>query len=168
MLKGRDILCISSIDWDFIWQGHQEVMSILARNGNRVLFVNSLSTRLPKLTERSGRGSVWKKLRSYFKGAVRAEENLYVVSPLALPFYGSRAVRWLNKYLVAAQVRWCMRRFGLEAPIVWLASAEAAGVTGRRFVARLWDSALPPGEAAERAGASVAWEGHGAQAARPD
>ncbi len=56
----------------------------------------------------------------------------------------------------------------MRAPIVWLASAEAAGVTGRRFVARLWDSALPPGEAAERAGASVAWEGHGAQAARPD
>jgi NAD(P)-dependent dehydrogenase (short-subunit alcohol dehydrogenase family) len=56
----------------------------------------------------------------------------------------------------------------MRAPIVWLASAEAAGVTGRRFVARLWDTALPPGAAAARAGASVAWAGYGAQAARPD
>ena len=29
VLSGRDIICISSIDWDFIWQGHQEIMSSL-------------------------------------------------------------------------------------------------------------------------------------------
>ena len=28
-----DVLCISSIDWDFIWQGHQEIMSPLAARG---------------------------------------------------------------------------------------------------------------------------------------
>ncbi len=56
----------------------------------------------------------------------------------------------------------------MRAPIVWLASPAAEGVTARRFVARLWDAALAPDEAAEGAGAPVAWEGYGAQAARPD
>ncbi len=28
-----DVLCLSSIDWDFIWQGHQEIMSTLAAEG---------------------------------------------------------------------------------------------------------------------------------------
>ena len=56
----------------------------------------------------------------------------------------------------------------MRAPIVWLASPAAAGVTGRRFVARLWDVALAPDEAARGASAPVAWEGYGAQAARPD
>ena len=55
----------------------------------------------------------------------------------------------------------------MAAPIVWLAS-PAADVTGRRFVARLWDTSLAPDEAARRAGAPVAWEGYGAQAVRPD
>jgi hypothetical protein len=30
MPHSTDIICISSIDWDFIWQGHQEIMSTLA------------------------------------------------------------------------------------------------------------------------------------------
>ncbi len=55
----------------------------------------------------------------------------------------------------------------MRAPIVWLASPGAEGVTGRRFVARLCDAALAPDEAARGASAPVAWEGYGAQAARP-
>src|SRR5438132_1713462 len=39
--RPRDIVCISSIDWDFIWQGHQEIMSTLAAQGHRVLFVEN-------------------------------------------------------------------------------------------------------------------------------
>ena len=31
MTRRPDILCISSIDWDFIWQGHQEIMSRAGR-----------------------------------------------------------------------------------------------------------------------------------------
>ena len=37
MLTGYDIVCISSIDWDVIWQGHQEIMSTFAKQGTRVL-----------------------------------------------------------------------------------------------------------------------------------
>jgi 3-oxoacyl-[acyl-carrier protein] reductase len=36
-------------------------------------------------------------------------------------------------------------------PIVWLASRLSDGVTGARFVGKLWDEALPPGEAAAKA-----------------
>ena len=36
-------------------------------------------------------------------------------------------------------------------PILWLASTLSDGVTGARFVGKLWDARLPPGEAAMRA-----------------
>jgi hypothetical protein len=39
MLRDRNIVCVSTIDWDFLWQEHQGVMSVLARAGNRVLFI---------------------------------------------------------------------------------------------------------------------------------
>src|SRR5262249_7442697 len=39
----------------------------------------------------------------------------------------------------------------MVAPIVWLASPLSDGVTGARFVAKLWDDRLPPNEAAAKA-----------------
>ena len=42
-------------------------------------------------------------------------------------------------------------------PLLWLVSDAAAAVTGRRFIAIRWDPSLPPVQAAEKAGAPVAW-----------
>jgi NAD(P)-dependent dehydrogenase (short-subunit alcohol dehydrogenase family) len=47
----------------------------------------------------------------------------------------------------------------MAAPLVWLVSEAAGAVTGRRFLAVHWDTALPPEQAAEKAGAPVAWTG---------
>ncbi len=45
----------------------------------------------------------------------------------------------------------------MAPPLVWLVSDAAGKVTGRRFLAIHWDPAMPPEQAAERAGAPVAW-----------
>ncbi|MBV8889059.1 MAG: SDR family oxidoreductase [Alphaproteobacteria bacterium] len=45
----------------------------------------------------------------------------------------------------------------MAPPLVWLVSDAADAVTGRRFLAVHWDPALPPEQAAEKAGAPVAW-----------
>jgi NAD(P)-dependent dehydrogenase (short-subunit alcohol dehydrogenase family) len=45
----------------------------------------------------------------------------------------------------------------MAPPLVWLISDAAGKVTGRRFLAVHWDTRLPPEEAAEKSGASVAW-----------
>jgi NAD(P)-dependent dehydrogenase (short-subunit alcohol dehydrogenase family) len=45
----------------------------------------------------------------------------------------------------------------MAPPLLWLLSDAAAGVTGRRFLAVHWDPKLPPAQAAEKAGAPVAW-----------
>ena len=42
-------------------------------------------------------------------------------------------------------------------PLLWLVSDAAAGVSGRRFIAADWDVSLPAAQAAEAAGAPVAW-----------
>ncbi len=47
----------------------------------------------------------------------------------------------------------------MAPPLVWLVSDAAGGVSGRRFLAVHWDAALPPEEAAAKAGAPVAWSG---------
>jgi NAD(P)-dependent dehydrogenase (short-subunit alcohol dehydrogenase family) len=45
----------------------------------------------------------------------------------------------------------------MASPLVWLVSDMAGKVTGRRFLAVHWDTGLPPEQAAEKAGAPVAW-----------
>ena len=45
----------------------------------------------------------------------------------------------------------------MAPPLVWLVSDAAGKVTGRRFLGVHWDRELPPEQAAEKAGAPVAW-----------
>ena len=42
-------------------------------------------------------------------------------------------------------------------PLLYLVSDAAAGVNGRRFIGADWDASLPPAQAAEKAGAPIAW-----------
>jgi NAD(P)-dependent dehydrogenase (short-subunit alcohol dehydrogenase family) len=46
----------------------------------------------------------------------------------------------------------------MAPPLLWLVSDAAAAVTGRRFLAAHWDTALPPAQAAEKCGAPIAWK----------
>ena len=45
----------------------------------------------------------------------------------------------------------------MEAPVVWLASAESDGFHGQRIIARRWDEQLPVTERLTRAAAPIAW-----------
>jgi 3-oxoacyl-[acyl-carrier protein] reductase len=42
-------------------------------------------------------------------------------------------------------------------PLLWLVSEAADGVTGARFVANVWDSSLPPEQAAKKARRAAGW-----------
>jgi NAD(P)-dependent dehydrogenase (short-subunit alcohol dehydrogenase family) len=55
----------------------------------------------------------------------------------------------------------------MAPPLVWLVSDAAGNVTGRRFLAVHWDTSLPPEEAAEKAGAPVAWTSIATMGIRP-
>ena len=51
MLKNENIICISTIDWDFLWQGHQEIMSTFVKNGNKVIFIENMGVRIPRIRD---------------------------------------------------------------------------------------------------------------------
>src|SRR5918999_3212284 len=131
MLTGKSIICFGGEDW---WYHHphskNHLMRRFARAGNRVIFVNSISMGLPSLGHKDLLPRVARKLRSYAKLARETEEGITVVSPAALPFFGSRAARGANRLLLAAQVRWLARRRGLTKPILWVAIPTAAGMIG--------------------------------------
>ena len=109
MTPRHDIICISSIDWDFIWQGHQEIMSTLAAEGHRVLFVENTGVRAPALGDLP---RVRKRIRNWWRGTKGFREerpNLFVYSPLLLPLPYSRMARWINGYFMFRALRRWMR-----------------------------------------------------------
>lgn len=119
MLKNENIICISSIDWDFIWQGHQEIMSTLAKNGSRVLFIENTGVRHPGIKDIS---RIKHRIENWLKGVkgIRKEmDNLYVYSPLVLPFPYSRVARWINHHLILLVLRRWMRAMDFDDPVIW-------------------------------------------------
>jgi uncharacterized SAM-binding protein YcdF (DUF218 family)/glycosyltransferase involved in cell wall biosynthesis len=119
MTDRRDIVCISSIDWDFIWQGHQEIMSTLAAQGHRVLFLENTGVRSPQMRDLP---RVRQRIRNWWRGTKGFREeraNLFVYSPLVLPFPYSRVARWINRWLLLRSLRRWMRAIGFHRPIAW-------------------------------------------------
>jgi uncharacterized SAM-binding protein YcdF (DUF218 family)/glycosyltransferase involved in cell wall biosynthesis len=119
MLSGRDIVCISSIDWDFIWQGHQEIMATLAERGNRVLFIENTGVRRPTLRDLPRLRDRLRNWRRGFKGIREERQNLYVYSPLVVPAPYSHVARWINRMLLRGVLARWMRAVGFRRPIVW-------------------------------------------------
>ena len=121
MLSGRDIILVSSIEWDFNWQGHQEIASRLARAGNRVLYVENMGVRSPGLYDAgrvARRFSHW--AGSLLDGGVRqVSPDLYVCSPLILPPFGSRVRRELNRRLLLPLILRAVRNLRFDPDVIW-------------------------------------------------
>ena len=107
MISGRDIVFISSIEWDFLWQVHQEVAVRFAKAGNRVLYIENTGIRGPRPQDSARiarRLQRW--IGSLFAGGVREVlPNILVLSPLVLPPFRGRIARRINRWLLLAALR---------------------------------------------------------------
>jgi glycosyltransferase involved in cell wall biosynthesis len=132
MLRNQSIICFGGEDW---WYHHQHsknhLMRRFARAGNRVIFVNSISMGLPSLASPDLFSKIKRKLLSYVKPIRATEEGIIVISPPVLPFYSSRWVRAINRWLLVAQLRLLMVAFEMPNPILWIAIPTAREVVGR-------------------------------------
>jgi glycosyltransferase involved in cell wall biosynthesis len=132
MLQNRSIICFGGEDW---WYHHphskKHLMRRFARAGNKVIFVNSISMGLAPFANKDLLPRVARKLRSYGKFARRTAEGITVVSPAALPFFGSKTARFVNRHLLTMQIGALARSRGLRDPILWIAIPTAAEVMGR-------------------------------------
>ncbi len=106
-------------------------MRRFARAGNRVIFVNSISMGLASLSNKDLLPRLKRKLGSYAKLARTTSEGITVVSPAALPFFGSRAARAANRVLLGAQIGALAKRRGLSRPILWIAIPTAVEMIGQ-------------------------------------
>ena len=116
-IQGRSIVCLGFAEWDAeLWTNQQHLMARLARD-NRVLFVESLGLRQPRLAGRD-LTRMARRVRKALAGP-RAVDGLHVLSPLVIPLHGRRGIEPLNARLVQLQVARATRRLGIERPLLW-------------------------------------------------
>jgi glycosyltransferase involved in cell wall biosynthesis len=121
MISGRDIIYISSIEWNFLWQGHQEIARRLADAGNRVLYLENTGVRSPGVRDAARVAFRLKRWADTLRsGGVREiAPNIYVCSPIVLPPFGSRLTREINRRVFLRLVRRTARKLGIRRPLVW-------------------------------------------------
>jgi glycosyltransferase involved in cell wall biosynthesis len=115
----RDVVLFSTADWDHpFWTNKQHVASQLAEQGFRVLYVESLGLRRPTAKSRD-LVRIASRLKRAWQPLRRVKENLWVASPLAIPWHGSAAARYLNSRWLEHWINRQCRRLGFENPIIW-------------------------------------------------
>jgi len=78
-----------------------------------------------------------KKVRGAIGGIRERHPNIFVLTPLAIPFYGSELVRAANGALLRAQVKHAMEKLGFKNAISWSflpSSAPVSGTVGEELV----------------------------------
>lgn len=121
MIEGRDIIFISSIDWDDQWQAPQELALRLSKAGNRTLYIENTGIRAPVLRDLK---RVGRRLRHWAgelseRGVRTINPGLYVHSPLVLPPVDFFLGRYLNRHLFLPTIRRTALRLGMRDPIIW-------------------------------------------------
>ena len=119
------------------WGAHPSSTQHIARNlleERKVLWVNSLGLRRPRLTARDFSRAAGK-LKAIWHAAPSAAEtvpeSLSVIAPRALCWPASDVVNWLNGESLSRQIRSELARKNIRRPILWTSLPTALPVLGK-------------------------------------
>ncbi|MEB3266398.1 MAG: glycosyltransferase [Cyanobacteriota bacterium] len=114
-----DVTLLSTADWDHpFWTNKQHVARELARQGHRVLYIDSLGLR-PVLPGAGDRGRILRRLTRALRPLRAVEPGVWVCSPLVLPGVAAGPVLWFNRLslrLLLVLARW---QLGLRRQVLW-------------------------------------------------
>lgn len=128
ILRGRDIVCFSH-DWTGDPLSKTHLMRVLSKE-NRILWVNAIANRMPTTSSKDIK-RILNKLKQFTEPVKEVEPNIFVLNPLAIPAYGSEAVRTFNRRFLISQVKSAMRKLGFKNPINMIFNPAAGLLAGK-------------------------------------
>lgn len=127
-LVGRDILCFSH-DWTGDPLSKTHLMRVLSKE-NRILWINAIANRMPTSSTKDIKRII-SKLKRFTEPVKEVEPNIFVLNPLAVPAYGTHAVRRFNRSFLISQVKKAMRKLRFEKPINMVFNPAAGLLAGK-------------------------------------
>jgi glycosyltransferase involved in cell wall biosynthesis len=126
-MDAENIICFAN-DWGADPLSKKQVMRRLARK-HRVLWINSVNNRRPRAARKDLR-RVLQKLFEFRRGLVQVDEHIWVLTPLYIPFHSLNLFRKVNRRLLGWQIRFALRRLGMDHPVTWTYVPNTADVVG--------------------------------------
>lgn len=117
--KINDILLLSTADWDNpFWTNKQHVAVELARRGHKVLYIDSLGLRSPGLNKKD-LSRIFKRIGKALKPPKKVHDNIWVWSPITLPWNRFLVIRTLNKIYLNIFIKLWLGILNFNYPWLW-------------------------------------------------
>ncbi len=130
MIKNENIILFSSDDWNSGLKTSKYHVAIGLAKNNKVLFVNSVGLRSPTISSNDFM-RIWQKLKSFFRGYTKINENLYVYTPIIIPFQKYSFVRILNHIFFLTCIRVCQLFLKIKKPIILVFAQNVTHLIGK-------------------------------------
>ncbi|MCX5743215.1 MAG: glycosyltransferase [Proteobacteria bacterium] len=117
MMRGENVVCFAK-DWNEDPTSNNHVMRELAR-ANKVLWLNSIATRVPSLTSSGDVSKIFRKLKSFAQGPVHIENGLDVYTPIVLPFPHNPIAGKVNEQILDKSIRLLRSRRDMKNFQMW-------------------------------------------------
>lgn len=115
----RDVVLLSTADWDHpFWTNKQHVASAMVRLGHRVLYVESVGLRVPRMEVQDLR-RIALRLSRAFRPPRKIVDGLWVWSPLLIPAPRTPLQRRLNRLVFTTLLEFWRRWLGLHSDLLW-------------------------------------------------
>lgn len=121
MEKIKCCLLFSTADWDAqYWTNKQYTAKQLSQNGFSVLYVESVGLRPPKIGSSKDWKRIFRRLKLGIKGPRVVEKDIWVLSPLLLPFlHKNKIVSLFNQVILSFLVKRFIYKNNFKNPIIW-------------------------------------------------
>ena len=126
MIHDHNVICFAPNDyWSMNPSCTTHLIKRLARE-NTVLYVNPFSSDISGASRKGFFTRLTRKIKSTFKFVKSPEKNLYVFSPVFLPFQGNKLIDSINNIFIRLQLKTLCLCLKLHHPIVWIENLRAA------------------------------------------
>lgn len=120
MIQHQNILWFAGCDW---WvhnpSPEKHWAERLAHQGNTILFINSIGVGLPRVSTVGVVKRLIYKLTSLLRYLRHPSPNLWVLTPIVLPFWSMRSIEKLNQFLLLTQIHALRFVLGIRSYIFW-------------------------------------------------
>ena len=117
-LSKRNIIILSSIDWDSHRQLHHELIDYLVQKNNKILFVENTGSRNVRITDFP---RIKKRLYNFVrssKGFKKINKNITLFSPIFFPYYFNFFFKNINSLLVLKSIFKWSNNNDFDNPII--------------------------------------------------
>jgi len=119
LMNNKDIVILSTAEWSNpFWTNKQHVAVALEKMGYRVFYIDSLGLRRPSASTQDF-NRILKRLKTAFRHPREVKKNIWVWSPIILPFQSISWVRGLNRFLFGLWLSFWLKKKDFKKYTLW-------------------------------------------------